>query len=199
MTLQEWEEVKWLALTKVKGVEEMVPTPASNQIAVLNPTIGEEQYAIIEEALKLDSTIDEACMLAGISMSSYYKHRDKNPDFARRMDIARQYPKLVARAAVQRRIRQWDAKTALRFLELREKNRYWENAIESSANNDKMKVEFTLIPTKKVEWADQQENDFQTSTNQSSAYEWFANSSDGENEKQTPWENEDGVLERLAS
>ncbi|MBO7694530.1 MAG: hypothetical protein J6T10_18090 [Methanobrevibacter sp.] len=84
----------------------MVPTPASNQIAVLNPTIGEEQYAIIEEALKLDSTIDEACMLAGISMSSYYKHRDKNPDFARRMDIARQYPKLVARAAVQRRIRQ---------------------------------------------------------------------------------------------
>lgn len=197
MTLQEWEEVKWLALAKVKGVEEMVPLPAVNQATLSNPVIGEEQYSIIEEALKLDSTIDEACMLAGISMSSYYKHRDKNPDFARRMDIARQYPKLVARAAVQRRIRQWDAKTALRFLELRERNRYWENTIEDSANNDKMKVEFTLIPTQKVEWVDQQDSDFQTPTSASSASNTYVSSSDWE-KKQTPRENEDWVLERLA-
>lgn len=195
MTEIQWEEVKWLALAKVKGVEEMVPLPAVNQATLSNPVIWEEQYAIIEEALKLDSTIDEACMLAGISMSSYYKHRDKNPDFARRMDIARQYPKLVARAAVQRRIRQWDAKTALRFLELRERNRYWENTIEDSANNDKMKVEFTLIPTQKVEWVDQQDSDFQTPTSANSASNTYASSSD---EKTTPWENEDWVLERLA-
>lgn len=45
-------------------------------------------------------------MLAGISIPSYYNHREKNPDFARRMDAARQFPKLVARAAVMRRIRQ---------------------------------------------------------------------------------------------
>ena len=40
------------------------------------------------------------------------------------MDVARQFPRMIARAAVQRRIRQGDAKTALRFLELRDKKRY---------------------------------------------------------------------------
>jgi hypothetical protein len=45
-------------------------------------------------------------MLAGISLQSYYKHKEKNPDFARRMEIARQFPKMVARAAIQKRIRQ---------------------------------------------------------------------------------------------
>ena len=54
----------------------------------------------------MDGTIEEACILAGISVPSYYKHRNTNPDFARRMDIARQFPKMIARAAIQRRIRQ---------------------------------------------------------------------------------------------
>jgi hypothetical protein len=100
----------------------MLPKIAENQISKWNAAkIWEEQYRIIEETLKMDWTIEEWCMLAWISVPSYYKHKEKNPDFARRMEVARQFPKLIARAAVQRRIRQWDAKTALRFLELRDK------------------------------------------------------------------------------
>ena len=71
-------------------------------------------------------------MLAGISLPSYYKHREKNPEFARRMDIARQFPKLVARAAIQKRIRQGDAKVALDYLRLRDKF-YKEDASEEGS------------------------------------------------------------------
>jgi hypothetical protein len=54
----------------------------------------------------MDGTIEEACVLAGITPTSYYNHKRSNPDFSRRMDAARQFPKLVARAAVMKRIRQ---------------------------------------------------------------------------------------------
>ena len=119
----DWEEVKDLkTLAKVKGVEEMLPKPAKNQIAKWNNAkIWEEQYRIIEETLMMDGTIEEACILAWITVPTYYNHKNSNPEFARRIEIARQFPKMIARAAVQRRIRQWDAKTALRYLELRDK------------------------------------------------------------------------------
>lgn len=53
----------------------------------------------------MDATIEEACMAAGISVPSYYKHKDKHPEFERRMAIAKEYPKVAARAAVMKRIR----------------------------------------------------------------------------------------------
>lgn len=184
------EEVKDLkTLAKVKSVEEMLPKPASNQVNKSYPQIWEEQYKIIEDALRLDCTIEDACMYAWISVPSYYHHRDKNPDFALRMDRARQFPKMMARAAVQKRIAQWDAKTALDYLKLRDK-RYREDAVYEN-DNVKTKVEFTLVPT--IEWADQLENDTQTSTKQNSAY----NTSVSSWEKQTPRENEEQVLKNM--
>lgn len=192
--LQIGEEVKGSKLAMVKWVEEMLPIPAAeNQMWKSQPKIGEEQYNIIEQCLRLDATIEDACMAAWISVASYYKHRDKNPDFARRMDIAKEFPKMSARAAVQRRILQWDAKTALRYLELRDR-RYKPEHIEE-AWGEKTRVEFTLVPT--IEWADQIKNDIQKSIKQNSAYEWFASS--WEPEKLTPWENENQILENLSS
>lgn len=100
-------EVKDLkTLSKIKSVEEMLPKTGRNQLCLKNPVIGENEYSIIEDCLKQDCSIEEACMYAGISVASYYKHRDKNPDFAIRMDRARQFPRMMARAAVMRRIAQ---------------------------------------------------------------------------------------------
>lgn len=184
-----WEEVKGLtALAKISSVEEMIPKPAVST----SLKIGEEQYRIIEACLRVDSTIEDACMAAWISVAAYYKHIAKNPEFARRVDLARQFPKMAARAAVQKRILQWDAKTALRFLELRDK-RYRPEAEDEVNEDNKTRVEFTLVST--IEWADQLENDSQTSTKQSSPYDTSVSSW----EKQTPWENEEEALRRLAS
>jgi hypothetical protein len=113
------------------------------------------------------------------------------------MDAARQFPKLVARAAVMKRIRQWDAKTALRYLELRDKNRYntvpWLNDSWEQEWRDLPKVQFISVPSN--EWAGQWSNDFQTSINVSSVSDTSASSS----EKQTPRENEEQTLKRLDS
>jgi hypothetical protein len=193
----DWEEVKDLkTLSKVKSVEEMLPKPAANQTFKKTPTIWEDEYRIIEECLMMDCTVEEAITTAWISYNSFINHKNKNPDFALRVERAKQFPKMIARAAVQRRIRQWDAKTALEFLKLRDKKRYnaapWLNdewEIESTAPV----VQFTSVPSD--EWADQWKNDSQKSTNISSASDTSATSS----EPLTPRENEDEALRRLAS
>lgn len=193
----DWEEVKDLkTLSKIKTVEEMIPIPAENQTDKEDPYIWETHYKIIEDCLKQDCTIEEACMYAGISVPSYYVHRRKNPDFAIRMDRARQFPKMMARAAVMKRIALWDANTALKYLTLRDK-RYNEDSMEEIWGDDKVKVEFTLVQWKAKEWAENQQNDSQTSTNANSASEWYADSS--ESERQTPRENEEEALRRLDS
>ena len=193
----EGEEVKdFKTLAKIQSVDEMIPRMAENQISKWHGAkITEEHYRIIEDVLRMDWTLEEACMLAGISIPSYYNHREKNPDFARRMDAARQFPKLVARAAVMRRIRQWDAKTALRYLELRDKKRY--NTIpwldEEWERGTATKVQFISIPSN--EWADQWENDSQTHIKLSSA----SDTSSSSWEKMTPWENEEQALKNIDS
>lgn len=189
-----WEEVKDVkTLAKIKTVEEMLPTPAKNQTHMNEPRIGEEQYKILEEMFRLDCTVEVACMHAWISVPSYYVHINKDPDLALRMSRAREFPKLVARAAIQRRIRQWDSKTALEYLKLRDKN-YREDALEEESFKEKMKVEFTLVPSKD-KWAEDQQKDSPISISASSASEWYASSW----ERQTPWENEEEALKRLAS
>lgn len=190
----DWEEIKDLkTIAKVKGVEEMLPKPAKNQLTRWDRAkIWEEQYRIIEETLMMDGTIEEACMLAWITVPTYYNHKNSNPEFARRVAIARQFPKLIARAAVQRRIRQWDAKTALRFLELRDK-RY--NAVpmpEEWEENTAPVVQFISVASN--EWnttsPDTQNDIKQSSASDSSVSSW---------EKLTPWENEEEALRRLDS
>lgn len=189
--LEKWEEVKdFKTLAKVKSVEEMVPLPATNQIAKWNAAkIWEEQYVILEECLRMDGTIEEACILAGISVASYYHHRDTNPDFARRMDIARQFPKMIARAAVQRRIRQWDSKTAMDFLKLRDRRYKDEPVVEEWEATKTPVIQFISVPSN--EW----QKDSQMSIEQKSASEWYANS--WEAEKLTPWENEEEALRNI--
>ena len=186
------EEVKDLkTLAKVKSVEEMLPVAVEeNQLERPNPKIGEREYKIIEECLQLDGTIEQWCMLAWISVPSYYKHREKNPDFARRMDIAKQFPKMVARAAIQRRIRQWDAKVALDYLRLRDKF-YKEDAKEETSGAKLPTVQFISVSSN--EWADQQKSDWQTPTKQSSPYSTSSSSW----EKMTPRENEEQALRNI--
>lgn len=176
-------------LAKIKTVDDMLPKPVDKP----STKIWEREYKIIEECLQLDWTIEQGCMLAWISVPSYYKHREKNPDFARRMDIAKQFPKMVARAAIQKRIRQWDAKTALEYLKLRDKF-YKPETVEDGEENTAPVVQFISVASN--EWANNTTNpDIQNDTKPNSVSEWYSNSS----EPKTPRENEEQVLKRLDS
>ena len=184
-------------LSKVKTVYEMMPSNmGENQRSRWNAAkITEEHFKTIEDCLRLDFTIREACDAAGISVASYYAYYNKDADFALRMDRAKNFPKQMARTAVMKRIWQWDAKTALRYLELRDKNRYntvpWLTEEWELEWNELPKVQFISVPSN--EWADQSNNDSQTSINVSSVSDTSATSS----ENQMPWENEEEVLRRL--
>lgn len=184
--------------SKVKSVYEMMPKTSETNLrkhSWWSPKLTEEHFSIIESCLRLDFTIKEACDAAGIGTTSYYNYYNNDEDFALRMDRAKAFPKQMARTAVMKRIWQWDAKTALRYLELRDKDRY--NTVPWLTENweqDKElpKVQFISVPSN--EWADQWKNDSQTPTNVSSVSDTSANSS----EKQTPRENEEEALRRLA-
>ena len=193
-----WEEVKDIkTLAKVKTVEEMIPKAAKNQIATNQPKIWEDQYRIIEECFKMDGTIEEACILAGISVPSYYHHRNTNPDFARRMDIARQFPKMIARAAIQRRIRQWDSKTAMEFIKLRDR-RYKPEAVEEEVDDlwETKRPIVQFISVASSEW-NTTNPDTLNDIKQNSAYDSSASFS--EVEKMTPRENEEQALRNIDS
>lgn len=197
----DWTEiVDKSELSKVKTVHEMMPKNMDTNLRSRGNAvkITEEHFKIIEDCLRLDFTITEACDAAGISLSSYYHHYKTDEDFALRMDRARNFPKQMARTAVMRRIWQWDAKTALRYLELRDKNRYntvpWLNEEWEQDVSDLPKVQFISVPSN--EWADQWGNDSQTHTKPSSASD--SSVSFWESENQTWWENEEEVLRRLA-
>ena len=190
----EGEEVKdQKTLAKIKTVDEMIPKPAEDQrhkwwIA----RIWEEQYRIIEEYLMMDATVEEACMAAWISVPSYYKHRESNPEFERRMAMAREYPKVAARAAVMKRIRLWDAKTALDYLKLRDK-RYKPDAKEEVEEKAPI-VQFISVASD--EW-NTTNHDTQNDIKQKSAYDSSASSSEAE--KVTPRENEEQALRNIDS
>lgn len=195
----EWKEVTDLReLSKVKTVSEMLPVNIKeNQRSAGRPRLTEEHFRVVEDCLRLDFSIVEACAAAWISQAAYYYYYNKDSDFALRMDRARSFPKQLARAAVMKRIYQWDAKTALRFLELRDKGRYntmpwveeeWEAASVS-------RVQFISVPSNE-EWQESWTNhDSQTATSVKSVSDSSASS--WESEKLTPWENEEEVLERL--
>lgn len=194
----EWDEIKDIStLSKVKTVREMMPTDiAENQRAMWRPKLTEEHFKTVEDCLRLDFTIKEACDAAWISVAAYYRYYNEDADFALRMDRAKNFPKQMARTAVMKRIWQWDAKTALRYLELRDKNRYntvpWMNEEWEQEVQDLPKVQFISVPSK--EW-NTTNHDSQTSTKQESVWQWYVSSWD---EKQTPWENEEEALRRLA-
>ena len=190
----EGEEVKDVkTLAKIQSVDEMIPKPAEDQRYKWWITrIWEEQYKIIEAYLMMDATIEEACMAAGISVPAYYKHREKNPEFERRMAIAKEYPKVAARAAVMKRIKLWDAKVALDYLKLRDK-RYKSEPIEEEWDSTKTPV-VQFISVASNEW-NTTSNDTQNDIKPNSAFDSSASSS----ERETPRENEEQALRNIDS
>lgn len=186
-------------LSKVQTVHEMLPKNMDTNLrSRWNAVkITEEHFKIIEDCLRLDFTITEACDAAGISLSSYYHYYKSDEDFALRMDRARNFPKQMARTAVMRRIWQWDAKTALRYLELRDKRYKADEVVEEWEENTAPVVQFISVASN--EWASNTTNpDTQNDTEQKSVSDLSASSWEMWTETQTWWENEEEILRRLA-
>lgn len=70
----------------------------------------------LEVAFAFDSTVEEACLYAGISRNTFYEFTKKHPDFQDRIAALRNAPILMARMCVLRAA-EHDANLALKYLE----------------------------------------------------------------------------------
>ena len=158
----------------------------------------EDSLDTLEQAFRLDATVDEACVLAGISPATYYSYmsRPENEEAKLRMEQARNWTKLIARAAVSNEIWKWNAKVALEFLKMRDK-RYANNEIADDVVDNSKVVQFISVNTNK-EW-DGTNSQWPTDTEQKLSSEWYANTWESVETKMTWWDNEEEMLKRLNS
>lgn len=90
----------------------------------------------LEEIFHIDGTVEEACLSAGIWSTTYYKRIDQDPEFARKMAIAQQFPKLLARKTLIKSMRSPNEKVAqkgaIQFLSRRDKR--YSTKVEADSN-----------------------------------------------------------------
>lgn len=177
---------------RVSSVEDMIH---------MSPTITnevEECADILENAFKMDATVEEACILAWISPSTYYKRINQDATLKRRMELAKDWSKMIAHAAIYNKMRKGDAKIALQFLKLRDK-RYKDVTIWWAVEWEDWKapiVQFISVDTNK--WQKSTTSpDEQMDTEQKLSSEWYVNIWENSVEKKTNWENEEQVLRNI--
>lgn len=101
----------------------ILPKPKSGKKTKSNPdgagrptVVSQEVVRKLEDAFCYDSTVEEACLLAGIGKSTYYAFVKDQPAFSERVDELRQAPYLVIRRKVIQ-VSEHDADMGLKFLE----------------------------------------------------------------------------------
>lgn len=103
----------------------------------------EEIIKRLEEIFREDWTTQEACTYAGISTTTYYDWLEKDHEFARRMEAAKQYPFLQARKGLMKNIEREDIKAIDIFLKKRDP-RYKDKAeVEMSATVEGVDIEIS--------------------------------------------------------
>lgn len=158
----------------------------------------EDSLDTLEQAFRLDATVDEACVLAGISPATYYSYMSKpeNEEAKLRMEQARNWTKLIARAAVSNEIWKWNAKIALEFLKMRDK-RYANNELVDDVVDNSKVVQFISVNTNK-EWDGTSQTDWVNATEQKLHSDLSVTIWENET-KMTWWDNEKEMLKRLNS
>lgn len=73
------------------------------------------------EAFKLWWTVEEACCYAEISRATYYEWIKENDEFSDKISLAKRYLEIKSRAVISNSIESWDIKTAMWYLERKNK------------------------------------------------------------------------------
>jgi len=74
----------------------------------------------LEEAFLLGCTDLEACLMAGISKSTFYSYQDANPDFLDRKLVLKENPVMLARGVLIDALKAKDINTAHKVIERKE-------------------------------------------------------------------------------
>lgn len=101
----------------------------------------------LKEAFKLWCTIEEACSYAEIWTSSYYEWLTKNKEFSEEINIAKKYLEFKSRAVIAQSLEKWDVKTAMWYLERKNKEEFNFQYIKNiPIEEDKFIIEYVSSP-----------------------------------------------------
>lgn len=89
----------------------------------------------LQDAFKLGCSIWEACCYAEISRSSYYTWIEENPEFSDKIDIAKRYLEFKSRSVIANSLEAGDVKTAMWYLEKKNKKEFWTLNLEMHSND----------------------------------------------------------------
>ncbi len=115
---------------------------AKNGNAVGRPkAITSEVVHQLIDSLRLGSDVTAACILSGISTSTYYNELARNKRFMDKMTIAQQETSLYANTLIAKAIRQGDMKTVRWYLDRQDRLAY--HAQQSAKNRNTKKIIIT--------------------------------------------------------
>ena len=87
------------------------------------PTVmTEETIEKLESSFALGTTVEQACLYAGIDPGTYYSYLKKNPEYINRIDALRQNVSMHARRNVGEAITGGSVQDSWKYLERRDKD-----------------------------------------------------------------------------
>ena len=86
-------------------------------------SVTDEVVSKLEDALKMDCTITEACYVSGISRKVYYDYLKHHPEFSDKIEYWRSNPVYTARKTVTETLKT-DAPLALKYLERKKRKEF---------------------------------------------------------------------------
>lgn len=76
------------------------------------------------EAFKLLCSIEEACLYSNIWKSKYEEYIKQNEEFLDEIELNKKYLSLKSRVVIAENIKKWDTRTAMWYLERRNRNEF---------------------------------------------------------------------------
>lgn len=107
------------------------------------PVINDKKLRVLELAFAYDATVEEACLLAGISTTAYYDFIKKVPKFTETVNLLRNAPIIVARQKVVRSV---ETSTNDAFAYLRSKRKKEFSTRSEVGHDGKIDAEHTVDP-----------------------------------------------------
>lgn len=103
----------------------------------------------LEQAFFIGCTVDEACILSGVSRSAYYNRLKSDSDFMDKMSRAQLFMIIKARHTVNQAIQKGDTKVSMWYLERKRKEEFgnnpWHNGIVGTSFSKLTSQEITKI------------------------------------------------------
>lgn len=103
----------------------------------------------LEQAFTWGCTNREACLYADIGESAFYEYKQANPDFAERIQILRDSPKLKSRAIINKKLEELDDATAKWYLERKAKDEF-STKQETEATNKNFNIDALSVDPEKL-------------------------------------------------